>query len=372
MTLRQAAWRLTLLSIGIKLGYLALAFALGVVHWADSWTAIVGIFHRWDAGWYAKIATQGYETVRYAAIDWDWTHQYSHAFFPLFPYSVRVVMGLTGWGFDAAGLLLLTILGPLQLLGVYAGLRSVPGIDWRWAWGATWAFALLPFQFYNQVLLSEPMFVLCLGWGMWSLAERRWPIFLICAMGLVLGRAIGILMGLPLVGLWWATEPRVAQPPLLVLVGPILTVVAVAGVVFWHLHTLCQHTGDWFAFSTVQQAWGIRWTVPFGGLFRYGGWVRQLESFYVLVLTAVGIWGLRGQPYWLRSVLWLHLLLIVSQKSESIFRYASVWPPIWLAAAAGWQRWAADRGLLRVLLLAAAIAVHYLSWAAWLYRVPFY
>jgi hypothetical protein len=124
--------------------------------WLDGW------FH-YDAGWYLKIATQGYEYVP--------GQQSSIAFFPVYPLTVRALGGVLG-DYQVAG----------SLVGILAGLATAL-LFGRWAWdrlprrAAVLAIALLlvyPYAiFLYGAIYADSLFMLCTI-GAFLLLDRRW------------------------------------------------------------------------------------------------------------------------------------------------------------------------------------------------------
>lgn len=220
--------------------------------WLDGW------FH-YDAGWYLRIVTQGYDYVP--------GQQSSIAFFPVYPLTVRAVG---------------TVLGDDQLagtlVGVLAGLATAL-VFGRWAWdrlprrSATLAIALLlvyPYaMFLYGAVYADSLFMLCTI-GAFLLLDRRWYV----AAGLVgalatAGRPVGtaVVVGLVVRTLEIVAQDRRTDPSLPVgwrdLVGALRHVrlpqlgvlLSVLGLALWSGYLWLAY-GDPLAFVHVESAPG--------------------------------------------------------------------------------------------------------------------
>ncbi|CAN5362785.1 hypothetical protein BH11ACT1_BH11ACT1_06520 [soil metagenome] len=150
--------------------------------WLDGW-------FQYDAGWYLRIATQGYEYTP--------GQQSSIAFFPVYPLGVRGLGQLLG-DYQVAG----------ELLAVLAGAAAVL-LFGRWAWtrlprpAAVTAIAVLmlyPYSFFLYGAMYADSVFLLTAIGSFMLLERRWY----WAAGLVgalatAGRPVGIAVTVGLV-----------------------------------------------------------------------------------------------------------------------------------------------------------------------------
>jgi hypothetical protein len=150
--------------------------------WLDGW-------FQYDAGWYLRIATEGYSYTP--------GQQSSIAFFPVYPLGVRGLGELLG-DYQVAG----------ELLAVLAGAASVL-LFGRWAWtrlprpSAVTAIAVLmlyPYSFYLYGAMYADSVFLLTAIGSFMLLERRWYL----AAGLVgalatAGRPVGVAVAVGLV-----------------------------------------------------------------------------------------------------------------------------------------------------------------------------
>ena len=79
---------------------------------------------KWDAQWYGGIAGNGYGFVRTTA---DGRRLADYAFFPLFPWTERLVSVLTGLTVTAAGVLISAIASVVAAAGIFAVAERVLG-----------------------------------------------------------------------------------------------------------------------------------------------------------------------------------------------------------------------------------------------------
>ncbi len=163
----------------------------------DGWTTIppladqgpafplVGVWQRWDACWYTKIATFGYEPA-----------ENSVNFWPLFP----LLTGLTG-----RLLLGAMALGGLVVAGVgyvvaMTGLRRLVALDFddETALATVIAISIFPTAFFFFAPFTESLFLATAVWAILGARRRLWV--LAAAAGLLAGltRIQGVFLVLPL------------------------------------------------------------------------------------------------------------------------------------------------------------------------------
>lgn len=145
---------------------------------------LVGVWQRWDACWYTKIATYGYEA------------QNSVSFFPLFPL-------LTG----LAGRILLgaMALGGLAVAGVayvaaMTGLRRLVELDFDddVAQTTVVAISIFPTAFFFFAPFTESLFLASAVWALLAARQRSWAITAIAGLVAALTRTQGVFLVLPL------------------------------------------------------------------------------------------------------------------------------------------------------------------------------
>ena len=146
---------------------------------------LAGVWERWDACWYMKIATYGYEPG-----------ERSVAFFPLFPAAVWLVGTLTTLPYPVAGLIasgaayVVAIAGVLRLVGDSHGMAI--------GRGTVLLLSVFPAAFFLFAPFTESLFLAGVAWSLVFARERRWPLAALCATLAALTRAQGLLLAIPL------------------------------------------------------------------------------------------------------------------------------------------------------------------------------
>ncbi|MFC0384402.1 hypothetical protein [Muricoccus vinaceus] len=359
---------------------------------AQPFGGLVDALCKWDCGWYAYVAAQGYElSPQLEAND-----QANWAFFPAFPALARVVAGLVGIRPAAAGVMLnVALLAAFVMLAVLWFEKTwpqQPGSAGRT--GLIFFLLVWPAGFYLSAPLTEALFntlllamVLLLRAGLWMPAG-------LAAAGLSATRPNGIIVVV-------LASLAVAVPPLLQLAasrtaearsGAALALLRAAAfsalgglgiasfMIFLHLHM-----GDALAFFHVQVAWGHGFGSPLSTLLQglqaadlanLTGDVTRVRSETFLSLAAlaslvVAIW-LGWRRRWLEATVLIATPIVPLSTGYPIgliglqryvltnpFLILAIWdfvrrlPPIWrgavvavLAAAQGWSLWMFYRGAL--------------------------
>lgn len=163
-------------------------------HWAPPAPQWLGLFARWDAAWYYRIATLGY-----------W-RKAAYAFSPLYPLLMRglhVVSGtpyvlggaLIGWAADLLALVLLVRLWREQAGEAAAG-------------RALWLLLAYPASFFLLAMYPESLYLL-LSVVTYLFLRRGRYLWAAVAMALAaLSRANGILLMLPYLAFAWEDSGR--------------------------------------------------------------------------------------------------------------------------------------------------------------------
>lgn len=171
---------------------------------------LIGIWERWDACWYARIATYGY------------TPDGSTAFFPLFPALERAV-ALGGPHTAAAGMLISFVATVLALWGLYR--LAARDLGDAVARRSMLLLAVFPTAFFLLAPFSEATFLALSAWTIERARHRGgWAQAAVLATLAGLARPVGGFLALPLAWLAWRDlrDPRrAADGP-----WPLLAVVA--------------------------------------------------------------------------------------------------------------------------------------------------
>ena len=155
----------------------------------DQDVGLLAAFINWDGQHYLKLAMQGYPSP---PTD-------SSAFFPLFPWLIRLLLQL-GLHPIAAGLLLVSLFSLLALALLRELLPAVEPSP-----SSLWLLACFPTAYYLSVVYTEALFLAAFFGLLWSLREpgrARWA--LVCATALPLSRGQGLWLLVPLCVAWLA------------------------------------------------------------------------------------------------------------------------------------------------------------------------
>jgi hypothetical protein len=200
---------------------------------------------RWDAKAYVDIAHDGYGTV-----------PANNAYFPLYPFLMRVLATLFG-GSDDAYLIAGVLISNLALLVALAYLASLVAIDHQAAGGIRAALYLLAFPtsvFLSVVYPESLLIALSIG-AVYHARRGEWlPAAVLGALAALTRPFIGAAVALPIaIEAYRRSGPRAAlaaaTPPVSALVGWL--------VVLWRI------TGDPKAILTAEANWGVGPSLPF-------------------------------------------------------------------------------------------------------------
>jgi hypothetical protein len=200
---------------------------------------------RWDAKAYVDIAHDGYGTV-----------PANNAYFPLYPFLMRVLATLFG-GSDDAYLIAGVLISNLALLVALAYLASLVAIDHQAAGGIRAALYLLAFPtsvFLSVVYPESLLIALSIG-AVYHARRGEWlPAAVLGALAALTRPFIGAAVALPI-----AIEAYRRSGPRAALAAATPAVFALVGwlVVLWRI------TGDPKAILTAEANWGVGPSLPF-------------------------------------------------------------------------------------------------------------
>jgi hypothetical protein len=168
----------------------------------DPGFALVGVWQRWDACWYTKIATFGYEP----GTD-------SVGFFPLYP----LLMGIVGRVLFGAMAFAGMVVSGLAYVAAMAGLHRLVARDFdpETARRTILLISVFPTAFFFFAPFTEALFLALTVWALVGARERRWWLAAACALLAGLTRFQGAFLVLPLAweivaargGVGWRPRP---------------------------------------------------------------------------------------------------------------------------------------------------------------------
>lgn len=154
---------------------------------------LVGVWERWDACWYAHIATNGYQTDG------------STAFFPLFPALERAA-ALFGEHVVIGGMVLSVVAAILALWGIHRIVTEDHGTDA--ARRSLLLIAIFPAAFFLVAPFSEATFLAAAAWCIERARRGAWRSALVLALIAGAARPVGVFLALPLLWIAWRRERR--------------------------------------------------------------------------------------------------------------------------------------------------------------------
>lgn len=399
--LRRAlpAWALPLLTsqplsvwLGARVGLTLLAFLAGLMlpglepkgtaNWYGSpggppLTGFVdrigGVWTRWDGQWYLKIATEGYSPTDGSA-----------AFFPLYPWLLRVFGWLAAERYIWAGILLSSVffLGALMLLHRLVRLDFHPEDANR----TILYIAAFPVAFFFWAIYSESLFLMLSVGALLAARTQRWAWAALCIALAVWTRAFGILLLLPLAWELWrahhppppktAQEMPPARPSRLSWLSLAVPIVSLLMLLFWAsiqfgdpLASLSAQTG-WnrqfaWPWETVINAVQRAAEMPFQFQPENQSWTYLASLLFALAMGVLSIRWLRGSY---SLYLWAGILfpLFSATRINPLLSYPRfvlvLFPAFMVLALIGRNRYANQIITWVSLLLLALYTIRFANW----------
>ncbi len=146
---------------------------------------LVGVWQRWDACWYTKIATFGYERA-----------ENSVNFWPLFPLLTGLVGRLLFGAMALGGL----VVAGLAYVAAMTGLRRLVALDFDDEVGLATviAISIFPTAFFFFAPFTESLFLAAAVWAVLGARRRLWAVAAIAGLLAALTRIQGVFLVLPL------------------------------------------------------------------------------------------------------------------------------------------------------------------------------
>jgi len=202
----EALWLLVLMRVGLGL-FAAFIWAHqsipGPCHFElalDGWTTVppiansgpefplIGVWQRWDACWYSKVATFGYEAG-----------QDSASFWPLLPVLMRVVAWPFGGDVALSGLIVVGVAYVIAIAGLYRLVTRDLGVEV--AQRTVLFITIAPAALFLFAPFTEAPFLAATVWAIVGARERRWGA--VAALLASLARIQGVFLVLPIAWEAW-------------------------------------------------------------------------------------------------------------------------------------------------------------------------
>jgi hypothetical protein len=133
---------------------------------------LLDILSGWDAGWYARLAREGYPTAQPPGVGDP--AQSTLAFFPVFPILTRAVHAVTGLSYEAAGIFVNVVLGAVAIVLIWLIAERLA--DARTATRAVTLLSFFPGSFVLGMGYTEGLFLFCAGACLLALMHERWVV----------------------------------------------------------------------------------------------------------------------------------------------------------------------------------------------------
>jgi hypothetical protein len=145
----------------------------------------IGVWQRWDACWYTKIATYGYEP----GVD-------SVNFWPLFPLLTGLAGRLLAGSMALGGL----VVAGIAYVVAMTGLRRLVAIDFddEAALTTVIAISIFPTAFFFFAPFTESLFLACAVWSILAARRRLWLLAAVAGLLAALTRIQGVFLVLPM------------------------------------------------------------------------------------------------------------------------------------------------------------------------------
>ncbi|WP_371480936.1 hypothetical protein [Kitasatospora sp. NBC_00315] len=322
----------------------------------------------WDGVWYQRIARNGYhpQLIALEGFPHATLYENSAAFFPLYPWSIRIVSACTGLGSHGAGMLVAVLSSFVAAAGIYAVAARVGGVRTGVIAAAVWG--LFPGSGVEWAVYSDSLYVALAAWACYCVMTRRWLSAGLLTFTAGLGRPTAAVLVVAvsvaaLVALVRRTD-GIARP----LAAILLTPWGLIGYILWVGHQV----GDYAGYFTLQRGAWNRY-VDYGAatattlvdviLGHWDGWqvnpVPDLIAVALLItLPGLFVLLLRTRPplvLVLYTVLTVAAALGSNQIFDNVSRYLLPAFPLFIgpAHALRRQRWTTLAGLFALPALAA-------------------
>jgi hypothetical protein len=331
----------------------------------------LGVVSLWDGDWYRRIAESGYPSQLPIGTNGQVT-QNEWAFLPLYPYTTRTVMWLTGAGWPVAASVVSLICGAVTVVVLRSLMEPVAGRSL-----ALWTVALLcvyPAAPVLQLAYAESLSLMLLMSLLWCLQRRRYlvavPVLLLADLSRPISVPLAATVGIHLLRRW---HRRRAEPLPGIAVAELLTLTLAAGVGvgLWPA-VVARATGQFTAYVDTEGAWRAgHEVVPVeawwnASKYVLGAWVGPVTL--VLAGVALLIWITRPRAAVIAgdlrtwSLCYLGYLLVVFDPYTATVRILLPMFPLGTLLAAASPARAYRRTLV------AAFTASQVLWVAWLWR----
>ena len=315
--------------------------------WQFSPHKVIDIWGRWDSGWYMSIVEHGYSLVTNAE------SQANYAFFPLYPYLVRLFHALVPSLYRTRGTALLIgiMVSNLAFLGALTVLHHLVRTlrqDRHLAKDSIWYLCVFPASFAFSSFYAESLFLLLSVTVFYAAERREWWLAGLAGGLAALSRPPGVLVFIPLTILYWQREQAVRRNAIFLGLIP-------AGFLLYVL-TVYRLTGNPLAWLTIHNKW-----MTYHPYFP----IEQIDQASVLIATFMGLIAFRfGISYGIWTLILGPLGLLTKGPAAfvSATRYTSTAFPAFMGLSLLSQRrpWLSTS---IIVVLSMLLAIFMMLWA---------
>ncbi|MFD8752109.1 hypothetical protein ACFV0O_14170 [Kitasatospora sp. NPDC059577] len=241
------------------------------------------VLSTWDGVWYQRIAENGYDPQLIPLHGFPLATYYenSAAFFPLYPWLMRLVGAVTGLGSYGAGIVVSVLASLVAAAGIFAIAERLGGF--RAGVTAAVIWGLFPGSGVEWAVYSDSLFVALSAWACYCVMTRRWLTAgaLALAAGLNRPTAAALIAAVSiaaLVALVRRTD-GVARP----LTAMLITPWGLIGYVAW----VGWRMGDWGGYFKLQRGAWNRY---------FDGGASTLRTFMDVITGHWGFWQSNPVP----------------------------------------------------------------------------
>ena len=204
---------------------------------------------KWDCQWYLTIIHDGYD-LHTRGTPKIWHGLANWAFFPLYPYTVKMLSWITSMNAVIIGIIFNQVIMLFTLMVFYKYLKLfVNEINSRYG---IVLLAFSPFSIYFSSLYTEALFLFLSLSSFYLMHTKRFLLSAICGGLLSATRPIGVMFSIPF--MLYQTmyyKFNFSRWVHMILLG----FISISGILLYMLF-LHIHTGDYLAFQHIQKGWG--------------------------------------------------------------------------------------------------------------------
>ena len=371
-------------SLVIKLGYFLFAILLTTnnqnTNYKFNLQSYSSLIAKNDAGWYLKIAENGY-SKKYSAKEIGYSNgadfiQSEWAFFPLYPFILKAISTISFLDLKQSGVLISFLLSYLSFY-IFYQLLKVLGSDDKKALYSTFVLIVLPFHYYFSMIYTESLFFILLLLAFIAILKNKLYFLPIILSALVLTRPNGLFMLIPLFvfalekdvilkqSLSWKnlvekeTLKKSVHLSKYFVAGPI---VFIAWLFYQKLNT-----NEFFAFSIAQRGWYREFMFPILAFFRRGDFATQFNSIYTIIVILLAFMVRKKMSFSFQLFILISFLLPLSSGAvTSMPRFISLMFPLTLILGNQLYALKYKYGLLMLLLM-----LHFYCFYFWIIEANF-